>query len=140
MKFRIGNILIVIIFISASAASCGNLTNTSTTAANNSVSPAVNGLSLSLSLDAATYELGQDVSIAVDVKNTWPETNHVPVLNDWSYNQLTETVAMRPRCSLRNSYFPGKLYLFRLCRRDPTCSLELQLCSSLSHFNTGHFL
>src|SRR5271157_3549612 len=89
MKFRIGNILIVIIFISASAASCGNLTNTSTTAANNSVSPAVNGLSLSLSLDAATYELGQDVSIAVDVKNTWPETNHVPVLNDWSYNQLT---------------------------------------------------
>ena len=89
MKYKIGNALITIpLLLSMLAAGCGNLTNTLTTPTNNSVSPATNDLSLSLSTNSTTYRPGQDVSITVDIKNMWQETNHIIAAKDWPYDNL----------------------------------------------------
>ncbi len=95
--YYIKTIITVLLVLSISTAGCVKIATTQITAltstnvnnVNSASSQAANGLSLSLALDATTYKPGQDVSIAVDVKNTRPETNDVPVSNDWSYNQLT---------------------------------------------------
>ena len=44
-------------------------------------SKSANGLELSLSLDATTYKLYQDVSIVIDEKNTLSKTNRVSASN-----------------------------------------------------------
>jgi hypothetical protein len=90
IKAITGQVLVLIIL----AASCTSVTQSTSSTSTydnkiNTVSSAsANGLSLSLSLDMTTYKPGQDVSITVDVKNTWPETNHVPVADNWPYSDL----------------------------------------------------
>ena len=73
-----------------------SLTNTQTISStttnfndvNSASSASGNGLSLSLSLDSTTYHPGQDVSIAIDIKNTLPVENDVPVSDNWPYPNL----------------------------------------------------
>jgi hypothetical protein len=65
----------------------------------NSLSTSANGLSLSLSLSKTTYQPGQEVSLTVDVKNTWSKTNHVTLSNDWPYNNLASG-----QCDLGSPY------------------------------------
>ena len=85
-----GTALVLIIL----AAGCTSITQpTSSTSTydnkiNTASSASANGLSLSLSLDTTTYRPGQEISIVLDVKNTWPETNHVPISNNWPYSDL----------------------------------------------------
>ena len=55
---------------------------------NSASSASGNGLSLSLSLDSTTYHPGQEVAIAIDIKNTLSVENDVPVSDNWSYPNL----------------------------------------------------
>jgi hypothetical protein len=48
-----------------------------------------NGLILSLSLDAKTYQQYQDVSITIDEKNTLSKTNRVAAADKWPVRGLT---------------------------------------------------
>jgi len=57
---------------------------TNTSALNTSSSKSANGLSLSLSLDAATYQPGQVIMMFVDERNTSSKMNHVPSSSQWS--------------------------------------------------------
>jgi hypothetical protein len=50
---------------------------------NSAASNSVSGLSLSLSLDSATYEQGQSVNITVDEVNTLTKTNNVSAAGNW---------------------------------------------------------
>jgi hypothetical protein len=45
-------------------------------------------LSLSLSLDAATYQPGQGITIALDEANILAAVNTVPVSDNWAYNHF----------------------------------------------------
>jgi hypothetical protein len=60
-----------------------------TSGLNSSSTSSTNGLSLSLSLGSTTYQPGQEVSIAVDEKNTLPTINDVPVADNLP-SELTE--------------------------------------------------
>ena len=95
MKRWIQIIVRAVLLLGVSAAGCSTSitpstlsTSTSYNNINTASSISTNGLSLSLSLNMTTYRPGQEVSIVLDVKNTWPETNHVPVSNNWPYSDL----------------------------------------------------
>ena len=45
-------------------------------------------MNLSLALDSTTFHTGQAVSIALDIKNTLPGTNHVQASNNWASDKL----------------------------------------------------
>ena len=86
MKYRIGIIVVIVLLpVIFAAAGCSNsATQTTTpmlTGVNSASSQSANGLELSLSLDAATYQLYQDVSIVIDEKNTLSKTNRVSTSN-----------------------------------------------------------
>jgi hypothetical protein len=51
---------------------------------NSAASNSISGLSLSLSLDSATYQPGQTVNIAVDEFNTLTKTNNVAAAGNWA--------------------------------------------------------
>jgi len=97
MKRRIKTFVVILLLISISAiaASCGNsatLTPPTTNDFNNvnsASSKSINGLSLSLSLDAKTYQPGEKVRIAIDERNTLSTENNVLASDKWSYGHLT---------------------------------------------------
>ena len=55
---------------------------------NAAISKSAHGLSLTLSLDATTYQLYQNIIIVIDERNTLPKTNNIPVSNKWPSNEL----------------------------------------------------
>ena len=106
MKFRISILIVALLLtgtLGISFPGCGN-TNTKMTdfsGITSASSKSANGLSLTLSLDAATYRSGQTVNIVVDEKNTLSKTNDVPVSAKWPLKGLT----MGP-CSDEKSKIP----------------------------------
>jgi hypothetical protein len=52
---------------------------------NSAASNSVSGLSLSLSLDSATYQPGQSATITVDEVNTLKKTNNVSTAGNWAF-------------------------------------------------------
>ena len=56
---------------------------------NSSSSNSVSNLSLSLSLDSATYHPGQTVNIAVNEANTLKKTNSVSAAGNWAFPGLS---------------------------------------------------
>ena len=105
MKYRIGiSIIVVIVMSSIVLAGCGgtsspatlsNTTIISTTETSNfngvnfGSSKSADGLNLTLALDAKTYQQFQDVSIAVDEKNTLSKTNRISAAEKWPLPGLT---------------------------------------------------
>ena len=55
---------------------------------NSSTLKSANGLSLSLSLDSTTYQLGQQVGIVIDEKNTLSQTNKINASEKWPVRGL----------------------------------------------------
>ena len=103
MSKRIGNgLTAIILLLSIMAAGCGRVTTTMTptmtvtsnttqtssstttdiSGLNSASNESVNGLSLSLSTDRTTHQLGQSVSIIVDEKNLLSTTNNVPATDN----------------------------------------------------------
>ena len=87
--------ILTTIFISCLFAltSCVSTTNSSyqttlTSFVNAAVSKSAQSSSLTLSLDATTYQVYQDVLLVIDERNTLPKTNNIPVSNKWPSNQL----------------------------------------------------
>jgi len=64
------------------------LVTTSFGGVNSASSKSSDGLSLSLSLNATTYQPGQPVTIVIDETNTLPKTNNVPTSNKWPLTAL----------------------------------------------------
>ena len=74
-------ILLLATFLPGCSNSATKTTTPTLTGVNSASSQSANGLELSLSLDAATYQLYQDVSIVIDEKNTLSKTNRVSASN-----------------------------------------------------------
>ena len=84
MKHLIGiTVVIVLLPVIFAAAGCSNppAQTKLTDSINAAAFKSANGLELSLSLDATTYQLYQDVSIVIDEKNTLSKTNRVSASN-----------------------------------------------------------
>jgi hypothetical protein len=74
---------------------CAGLSHTSTNVAtttgiNTASINSVSGLSLSLSLDAMTYQPGQTIAITLDEINTLPKTNSVNSADNWPFTGLSD--------------------------------------------------
>jgi hypothetical protein len=97
MKHSIKIIVIALLLVGilAIATGCGNsVTQTPPNTSdfnniNSASSESINGLSLSLSLDAKTYPPGNKVRIVVDERNTLSTENNVSAADKWSYDHLT---------------------------------------------------
>ena len=92
MKHLIGiTVVIVLLPVIFAAAGCGNppAQTKLTDSINAAAFKSANGLELSLSLDATTYQLYQDVSIVIDEKNTLSKTNRVSASNKWPLSGLS---------------------------------------------------
>ena len=92
MKHMVRNTAIAVLLLSILiTAGCGNppAQTTLTDSVNAASSKSANGLELSLSLDATTYKLYQDVSIVIDEKNTLSKTNRVAASYQWPLKGLT---------------------------------------------------
>ena len=63
--------------------------STETTDGNSATSLSNDGLRLSLSIDATTYQPGQQVTIVIDETNTQLKTNNVPASDKWPLNGLS---------------------------------------------------
>jgi len=74
--------------IPSQTTSTTSTTSTNFNDINSASSTSANGLSLSLALDSTTYQPGQQVAMAVDVKNILSVENDVPVSDNWSYANL----------------------------------------------------
>jgi hypothetical protein len=89
MKYKLGIIFVVpfVLVTTVIAAGCSSHTHETATSEPlgvNSVSAkAVNGLSLSLALDAKTYKPGDTINMVVSEWNTLSKTNDVPVSDKW---------------------------------------------------------
>jgi hypothetical protein len=75
---------------------CGESTMTTPTATppistftTNTSFKSVNGLMLSLSLNATTFQPGQEISVVIDEQNTLPTGNNVSASNNWPLNGLS---------------------------------------------------
>jgi hypothetical protein len=75
---------------------CGESTKTTPTATppistftTNTSFKSVNGLMLSLSLNATTFQPGQEISVVIDEQNTLPTGNNVSASNNWPLNGLS---------------------------------------------------
>ena len=89
-----GLVLLVIAFIGLPA--CSTTTKTSPTATppvstftTNTSSKSAKGLVLSLSLNATTFQPGQEISVVIDEQNTLPAENNVSASNNWPLNGLS---------------------------------------------------
>ena len=92
MKHLIGiTVVIVLLPVIFAAAGCSNppAQTKLTDSINAAAFKSANGLELSLSLDATTYQLYQDVSIVIDEKNTLSKTNRVSASNKWPLSGLS---------------------------------------------------
>ena len=74
--------------------------------ANEAIAKSRRGLSLSLSLDLTTYQLGQQIAIVIDEINTLSSSNNVHASNDWALNGLTLN-----NCGIE--YYPFGILIFR---------------------------
>jgi hypothetical protein len=86
------NIAIAVLLLSILiTAGCGNPPSQImlTDSVNKASIKSANGLELSLSLDATTYKLYQDVSIVIDEKNTLSKTNRIFASDKWPFKGLT---------------------------------------------------
>ena len=63
--------------------------STSQPGINSASSNSVSGLNLSLSLDSATYQPGQTITIVVNEINTLKKTNSVSAADNWAFSGLT---------------------------------------------------
>ena len=63
--------------------------STSQPGINSASSNSVSGLNLSLSLDSATYQPGQTITIVVNETNTLKKTNSVSAADNWAFSGLT---------------------------------------------------
>lgn len=66
-----------------------NPTTTNSNNVNSASISSTNGLNLSLSTDATTYQTGQEISITVDEKNTLSTQNNVPSAYKWPTSGLS---------------------------------------------------
>ena len=114
MKYKIVIITALLLLVGVFAAGCGNsvtqTTSPMTTSLSNvnSVSTnAINGLSLSLSLDGTTYKPSQLVSIILDETNMLLTTNNVPVADNLPSKELISGFTNEP------SLFPFGLAILR---------------------------
>jgi len=84
-------VVIVLLPVIFAAAGCSNppAQTKLTDSINAAAFKSANGLELSLSLDATTYQLYQDVSIVIDEKNTLSKTNRVSASNKWPLSGLS---------------------------------------------------
>jgi len=62
--------------------------STSQPGINSASSNSVSGLNLSLSLDSATYQPGQTITIVVNETNTLKKTNSVSAADNWAFSGL----------------------------------------------------
>jgi hypothetical protein len=85
-KFSGITLAVLLLIIVSMTVSCTSTINTDTKNSGSRLS--ANGLSLSLSLDAATYQPGQGITIVLDEVNTLADVNTVPVSDNWVYNQF----------------------------------------------------
>jgi len=94
-KLRIIAAIVLLLGLLIGSTCCVNdtsvksLTTTFNIGINTSSIKSANGLSLTLSLDAKTYQQGQKVNITIDEKNTLFKTNNVPVSGNWPMDELT---------------------------------------------------
>jgi hypothetical protein len=72
-----------IIFIGIIAASCTPSTPTVSVGVNTAAVTGANGLRLSLTMDAKTYQSGQEIKISVDEMNELSKINDIPVSDNW---------------------------------------------------------
>jgi hypothetical protein len=93
-----------------------------TGSANAAVIQSAHGLSLSLSLDSATYQSGQPVSIVVDEKNTLSKTNKVSASEKWPVAGLS----MEP-CGTLNYPFGLVVYKGNYTSADISSAIPLDL-------------
>jgi hypothetical protein len=108
-------ILLLIMFLPG----CGNPPSQIilTDAVNSAAFKSANGLELSLSLDATTYKLYQDVSIVLDEKNTLSKTNRISAFDKWPFKGLTLGPCTQGS-PFRGSCFFGVLFSCRCPKRD----------------------
>jgi hypothetical protein len=96
MGKRIGNILLItVLVLTALAAGCGKTGTTTVTDFNNINSTSIksgNGLSLSVSLDAKTYQSGNAINIVITEYNTLSKTNKRPTADKWPIKGLSDGI------------------------------------------------
>jgi hypothetical protein len=96
MKHKIGIILAVIaLLLSIMAGGCGKVTAITETEFNDVNSASIksgNGLSLSVSLDAKTYQSGYAITIIITEYNTLSETNKIPAAAKWPIQGLSDGI------------------------------------------------
>jgi hypothetical protein len=90
---------------------------------NNASSKSTNGLSLTLSLDAATYQTGQRITIALDEKNMLAATNNIPASDQWPYDGL----GLGSRCASYGSPFGIALFQGNYNSSDYSTATQLYL-------------
>jgi len=93
--------------------------------ANGSVAKSEHGLSLSLSLDATTYQPDQEISMVVDEENTLSSTNDVPSSQDYRLNTLTLSECGMEFYPFGVSIFQGQYTLLTLPKTMPLCYMTL---------------
>jgi hypothetical protein len=115
--FRI-TLALIIVISGICAAGCGDSVSQTTLTTindfngiNTASTKSANGLSLSLSLDSATYQPGQVIMMFVDERNTSSKMNHVPSSSQWSLNGL-ELGPSYP-CGILSSYYPFGVAIFQ---------------------------
>ena len=95
MSKRIGNILIVLLLLNALATSCSQTAATTVADFNNVNSVSTksgNGLSLSVSLDAKTYQSSYAINIVITEYNTLSKTNKRLAADKWPIKGLSDSV------------------------------------------------
>ena len=109
---------LIIVISGICAAGCGDSVSQTTLTTindfngiNTASTKSANGLSLSLSLDAATYQPGQVIMMFVDERNTSSKMNHVPSSSRWPLNGL-ELGPSYP-CGILSSYYPFGVAIFQ---------------------------
>ena len=90
---------------------------------NSASAKSTNGLSLTLSLDAATYQPGQRITIDLDEKNTLSATNNVPAAHQWPYDGLD----LGTRCASFGSPFGIALFQGNYNSSDFSTGTQLYL-------------
>jgi hypothetical protein len=95
MKFKIQALIGAFLVLTALAAGCGH-TSTPTTSYFNNVNSAQiksgNGLNLSVSLDAKTYQSGNAINIVITEYNTLSKTNKRPAADKWPIKGLSDGI------------------------------------------------
>ena len=125
MKRRIGNALIIILFLSVLAAGCGGpATQSTTTATNvngvNSVSKKfANGLSLSISVNPQLIKPGYPVHIVISESNALSKMNNLRVSDKWPISGLSVGICGTERYPFGVVVFQGSYTTENLSSATP---------------------